>query len=64
MTDQEFEDMWNKGKEHDRQEREEWLAKSKQERDQIKERTRGFRSWENLTDEEPTAPSDERPTDR
>ena len=64
MTDQEFEEMWSKCKERDRQEREKWLAMSKQERDQIKERTRGFRSWEDLTDYEPTAPSDETSTDR
>ena len=64
MTDQEFEAMWLKGKEHDSQEREAWLAKPKEERDRIKERTKGFRSWENLADDEPTAPSDERPNDR
>lgn len=64
MTDQEFEDMWAKGKAHDRQEREAWLAKSKEERDRIKEQSKGFRSWEDLTGEDPTAPSDETPTDR
>lgn len=50
MTDQEFEQMWDRAKEHDRTERDEWLSKSKEERERIKRETDGFRSWEDMTD--------------
>ena len=56
MTDQEFEDMWAKAKEHDRLEREQWLSMSKEERDRIKSETADFRSWENLTDDSEPKP--------
>lgn len=65
MTDQEFEDKWAKGKEHDRLEREQWLAMSKEQRDQIKRQQSGFRSWEDLTDDsEAKSQTGETPTDR
>lgn len=65
MIDQEFDDMWAKGKEHDRLEKEKWLALPKAERDRIKSESSGFRSWENMTDDNETkSQSDERPTDR
>lgn len=65
MTDQEFDDMWAKGKEHDRLEKEKWLALPKEERERIKKQSGAFRSWENLTDDsEAKSQSDETPTDR
>lgn len=65
MTDQEFDDMWAKGKEHDRIEKEKWLALPKEERERIKKQSGVFRSWENLTDDsEVKSQSGETPTDR
>lgn len=65
MTDQEFDDMWAKCKEHDRLEKEKWLALPKEERERIKKQSVAFRSWENLTDDNEAKPlSSETPTDR